>query len=83
MIDISTIPFWAWWFLGLAVGAGIVYFICSKRKDGVIHVTLGEEKDKYLFEFNIPPEEVPSMNQVVFVVKIERENPNSQNLQSI
>lgn len=71
MIDISVIPFWAWWFLGVAVGAWIIYVICSRRKDGVIHVTLGEEKDNYLFEFNIPPEEVPKMKQVVFVVKID------------
>lgn len=71
MIDISAIPFWAWWFLGVAVGAWIIYVICSRRKDGVIHVTLGEEKDNYLFEFNIPPEEVPKMKQVVFVVKID------------
>lgn len=70
MID-TAIPFWAWWFLGVAVGAWIIYVICSRRKDGVIHVTLGEEKDNYLFEFNIPPEEVPKMKQVVFVVKID------------
>ena len=79
MIDISTIPFWVWWFLGLAVGGWIVYFICSKRKDGVIHVTRGDARDNYLFEFNIPPEEVPSMKQVVFVVKIE---PGEQKIQS-
>lgn len=71
MIDISATPFWAWLFLGVAVGAWIIYVICSRRKDGVIHVTLGEEKDNYLFEFNIPPEEVPKMKQVVFVVKID------------
>lgn len=82
MIDISMIPFWAWWFLGLAIGGWAVYLLCTKRKDGVIHVMLDEEKDKYLFEFHIPPEEVPTMKQVIFAVKIEQKQ-DSQKIQSL
>ena len=84
---IDSLPFWIWWLLGMIMGAGIVYIICSHRKDGVIHVLIGEEKDNYLFEFNIPPEEIPTMNQVVFAVKLKHrdrdyEESDSQNLQS-
>ena len=79
MIDISAIPFWAWWFFGIAVGGWITYFICTHRKDGLIHVHLGkgEEKDTYLFEFNVPPEEIPSMSQIVFKVQLEEQKIQS------
>ena len=74
MIDISTIPFWVWWLLGFAAGYGLEMFICSKRKEGVIHITSGEigEPDKYLFEFNILPEDIPAYKQVVFEVQFEK-----------
>ena len=78
MIDI--LPFWVWWLLGFAAGFGLELFLCSQKKDGVIHVTQGEESDKYLFEFNVPPEKIPEMNQIIFVVRIEEDS--SQNLQT-
>lgn len=79
IIDILT----SWWFIGmigLAIGF-IVGLICLdfKHSDGVIHVTRGEERDTYLFEFNVPPERVPQMKNVIFSVRIE---PKEQNLQS-
>lgn len=77
---INSIPFYIWWIVGFMVGFGLELFIRSSRKDGVIHVTQQEEGDKYLFEFNIPPEEIPTMSQVVFTVKLEK--ADSQNLQS-
>ena len=83
VVDISIWLFVMWWLIGLIIGAGLVYVICYRRKDGVIHVTLGRDKeaDQYLFEFNIPPEDIPTMDQVVFKVRIEGREP--QNLQSV
>ena len=78
MIDILT----SWWFIGL-IGICIGFIIGRiaidfNKSDGIIHVTQGDEKDQYLFEFNIPPEQIPKMKQVVFKVQIEK----SQNLQA-
>lgn len=78
LIDI----FGSWWFISL-IGACIglvIGLICVdfKQASGVIHVTQGEEKDQYLFEFNIPPEDIPKMKRIIFKVQIEQ----SKNLQS-
>lgn len=54
--------------------------ILKSRPDGVIHVRKSEEKDTYLFEFNIPPEKIPSMRAITFRVAIEEDH--SQNIQS-
>lgn len=57
------------------------FILISKGKpDGVIHVRKSEEKDTYLFEFNIPPEQIPLMRAVTFKVIIEEDH--SQNIQS-
>ena len=77
---INSIPFWIWWLLGFITGFGLELFLCSQKKDGIIHVTQGEESDKYLFEFNVPPEQIPKRNQIIFAVKIEEDG--SQNLQT-
>ena len=59
----------------------VVGVLISKGKpDGVIHVRTTEEKDTYLFEFNIPPEQIPKMSSVTFKVSIEEDH--SQNIQS-
>jgi len=50
------------------------------RPKGVIHVRRSEEKDTYLFEFNIPPEQIPSMKAITFRVAVEEDH--SQNIQS-
>ncbi len=68
--------------LGVAVGFVIgVWSINWQKSDGKIHVTLGDEEknDRYLFEFNIPPEKIPRMKNVVFKVQLEQ---SSQKLQS-
>lgn len=81
----SNVPFYIWWIVGFIAGFGLELFLCSLRRDGVIHIFHEEDNDRYLFEFNIPPEEIPTMSQVVFITKIakpENENLNSQNLQS-
>lgn len=57
----------------------IFLMIFANHTDGVIHVRQGEEKDSYLFEFNIPPEKIPTMKTVVFKVSIEEDH--SQNIQ--
>ena len=69
------------WVIGLiCICIGLIFGLITvdwKHTDGVIHVKQGNEKDQYLFEFNIPPEQIPKMRQVVFKVQIEQ----SQNLQ--
>lgn len=73
-------PWWAWLILGLLAGFILGSLITDRHKrDGVIHVARSEEKDRYLFEFNIPPEDVPKMKQVVFEVRLE---DSSQEIQS-
>lgn len=62
---------------GFAVGFLIEYLICSTRKDGVIHIFQEEEGDKYLFEFNILPEKIPQMSQVVFKTRIKESNAST------
>ena len=76
----NNIPFYIWWITGFIVGFGLEFFLYSIRKDGVIHITHEEDKDSYLFEFNIPPEEIPTMSYVVFKTRIE---PNKQKIQSL
>lgn len=60
---------------GLIFGVLIGLFCLDFGKhDGVIHVSCGraeDEPDKYLFEFNIPPEKIPGMKNVIFKVKLE------------
>ena len=79
---INSVPFYIWWIIGFIAGFGLECFICSCRKDGVIHVTREQEGDKYLFEFNVPPEEIPAMSQVVFKTRIEPPQ-RQQDLQSL
>lgn len=78
IIDILT----SWWCIGLiGVAIGIIISLIGldfKHFDGIIHITEGEEADKYLFEFRIAPEQIPKMKQVIFTVKLEPNN--SQNL---
>ena len=80
---INTLNSWPWYLiflLGLTIGFLLgIFSFDRKSHDGVIHITQGEENDKYLFEFNIPPEKIPRMKNVIFAVKIEQE----QNLQSL
>lgn len=77
LVDIlnNGIPWWIWFVFGAALGALIDYRIWSGRKEGMIYVTPkpDEDRDIYLFEFNIPPEKIPSMRQVVFRVVIKPE----------
>lgn len=82
MMDIlNTVPWWILFLVGLVIGSLAMQLYLSTKHDGSIYVTHGEETDKYLFEFNIPPEQIPKMKQVVFAVKIITEEP--QNLQAI
>lgn len=80
---INTLNSWPWYLIfliGLAIGFLIGLFSLDRKShDGVIHVTHGEEADKYLFEFNIPPEKIPQMKNVIFAVQIEQE----QKIQSL
>lgn len=78
MIDILSA--WPLFIVGLLIGFIAGTFI-HDRSHGVIHITHEEDHDNYLFEFNIPPEDVPKMKQVIFATKIE-EKGSSQNLQS-
>ena len=70
-----TITYLYWFLCGLIVGA-ILGMVCAKltgKQDGVIHVTRKPpgEADRYLFEFNIAPEVIPEMKNVIFRVKLE------------
>lgn len=78
---IESAPWQLIFTVGLIVGCliGILLSHDKKSHDGIIHVTQGEESDKYLFEFNIPPEEIPRMKNVIFEVRVEDE----QNLQTL
>ena len=79
MNAINIIPSWFWLIIGLFLGLGIYYYISTIKKDGTIYVTPGDAKrpDTYLFEFNIPPEDIPEMRQVVFKVTIKTEHLDS------
>ena len=60
----------------MLIGLFLSLYIFSRKKDGVIHVTKSKDDkpDTYLFEFNVPPEDIPSMKQVVFQVRIEKDS---------
>ena len=80
---LNTLPWWVMLLLGLSLGLIFGSFVMGKiGHDGLIHVTLGEgeDKDLYLFEFNVPPEEIPKMKHVVFKVVIDK---SSQKIQSL
>lgn len=79
---IGNIPFYIWIMIGLVIGFGLMLFIYSFKQDGVIHIFQEEDTDKYLFEFRVPPEEIPTMSHVIFTVKIAPKDADSQNLQS-
>ena len=69
-----------WEILIFVLFLAIVAILISKgRADGTIHVHKGEDKDTYLFEFDIPPEKIPTMKAVVFKVSVEEDH--SQNIQ--
>ena len=78
---IDNFPFYFWVILGFILGFGIEFFIYSNRRDGVIHIYKKDEEERYLFEFNIPPENIPKMKQVVFYTK--EEDDDSQNLHAL
>jgi len=77
---LNNMQWYMLFFIGFLVGtvAGFIFFRQNKH-DGIIHVTRGEESDKYLFEFNIPPERIPQMKTVIFKVAIE--DDSSQKVQ--
>lgn len=80
---ITSWPWWLWLVIGLLVGFIFGTIIVDMKKhDGVIHITREENTDKYLFEFNIPPEKIPQMKNVIFAVKLEPLQ-RQQDLQSI
>lgn len=82
MMDIlNSIPWWILFITGFVIGAIGMRLYLANESHGAIHVTHGEDSDKYLFEFNIPPENIPKMKKVVFRVVIV--DDASQNLQSI
>ena len=83
MIDVlNSAPWWVMLVLGCVVGFLIgVFCLDFMKHDGVIHVFKEEDKDRYLFEFNIPPEDIPKMKIISFGVKLEKED-GSKNLQS-
>lgn len=71
---INSWPWWLWLLVGLIAGFIFgAYILDSKKHDGVIHITREEDSDKYLFEFNILPEQIPQMKNVIFKVEIEQE----------
>lgn len=72
---IESTPWYLIFAVGLIVGylIGMLLSLDRKSHDGVIHVTQGEDRDKYLFEFNIPPEKIPRMKNVIFAVKVDRQ----------
>ena len=76
MIDILT----SRWVIGLiGICIGLIFGLITsdwKHSDGVIHVN--KEGSKYLFEFNIAPEQIPLMKQVIFTVKLEDDEQNLQ-----
>lgn len=76
MIDILT----SRWVIGLiGICIGLIFGLIAsdwKHSDGVIHVN--KEGSKYLFEFNIAPEQIPLMKQVIFNVKLEDDEQNLQ-----
>lgn len=65
--------------LSVLLGYVIGYRNRLSIKHGIIHVSQDEDHDSYLFEFRIPPEQIPKMENVVF--KVSLENARSQNLQ--
>ena len=80
MALLNTLPWWVMLLLGLSLGLIFGSFVMAKiGHDGLIHVTLGEgeDKDLYLFEFNVPPEEIPKMKTVTFKVVIDSQNIHS------
>lgn len=77
-MTIDSIPNYIWALIGFVIGFGLELFICSLRKDGIIHVTKTNDSDRYLFEFNVPPEKIPEMKHVVFSVVIEADKQNLQ-----
>lgn len=76
MTDIlCAAPWWAWLAVGLVIGF-VLGALCLDRThhDGVIHVTRAEDHDRYLFEFNIPPEKIPTMKSVIFQVRLSKDD---------
>ena len=67
----DILPWWAWVIAGFILGFGLELLICYCRKDGVIHITKENDADRYLFEFNVLPEKIPHMHQVVFKTKVK------------
>jgi hypothetical protein len=68
------------WTIGLiCICIGLIFGLIAsdwKHADGVIHVN--KDGNKYLFEFNIAPERIPLMKQVIFTVKLEDDEQNLQ-----
>ena len=76
---IGLIPNWFWLIIGFVLGLAVHYYISVNKKDGSIYVTPGnrEKPDTYLFEFNVPPEDIPEMRKVIFNVVIKAERDSS------
>ena len=52
-------------FFGILFGI----FVCNKKPDGELKVDISDkEKDKYLMEFHIPLDEIPSRKKLVLKV---------------
>ena len=79
----DILPWWLMLLIGFGLATVLWLSLYSKKfnkRDGTIYISHGEDKDNYLFEFNILPEAIPQMKQVVFKVVIK--DDLSQNLQS-
>lgn len=78
MIDIfKSCPWWLLILVGLCIGYGISFLLWYFRKDGVIHIYHSSDGERYLFEYHVPPENVPDMHQVIFWPKVETEDPQN------
>lgn len=64
-------------YLGAALlGFLIGIFLRPKRSDGVLRVDVSDPmKDKYLMEFHIPLDTIPSKKRVMLDVRTTVENP--------
>ena len=80
MIDfLRSQPWWFFMIFGMSIGYVVGVLLYRAAFDGVIHVTQNDDKDTYLFEFLIPPEKIPKIKNVMFRVKLEKDD--SQKLQ--
>lgn len=71
---INSIPWWILFLIGAAVGLIVGWILFDRQRyGGVIHIYPEEDiTARYLFEFRIPPENVPKMNSIIFSISVDQ-----------